>query len=64
MEYLAPGHGGLFTRFTLSAATASLIERELTRTGMCEIELSSTVTDKEGTEVAKLTSTYRIRRRS
>jgi acyl-coenzyme A thioesterase PaaI-like protein len=62
MEYLAPGFGDLYTGFKLSASTCSYLAKELADSGVCEVELSSTVTDKEGTEIAKLRSTYQIRR--
>ena len=62
MEYMAPGLGELYTRFALSSETCSFIASELAMAGTCEVELSSTVTDKEGTEIAKLRSTYQIRR--
>lgn len=63
MEYVAPGFGDLYTRFVLSSETCSFIASEIARAGTCEVELSSTVTDKAGAEVAKLRGTYQIRRR-
>lgn len=62
MEYVAAGFGELYTRFALSSETCSFIASELAKAGTCEVELSSTVTDKVGTEIARLKSTYQIRR--
>lgn len=63
MEYLAPARGELTVRFSLAEETRRRIEEELSATGVCKVELESSVADTAGTEVAHLTATYRIRRR-
>lgn len=63
MEFLAPARGELTTRFSLTPELQSRIAEELAKNGVWEMELQSTVFDPAGAEVARLTATYRIRRR-
>jgi acyl-coenzyme A thioesterase PaaI-like protein len=63
MEFLAAARGELTTRFSLTPELERKISEELEATGFCETELQSSVLDHAGTEVARLTATYRIRRR-
>ncbi len=63
MEYISPGYGELFSKYNLPSETISLIDKELTRSGIHIIKLSSTVVNKKGKKVAVLTNTYQIKRR-
>jgi len=63
MDFLAAARGELTTRFSLTPELRDRIGEELAETGVCEMELQSSVFDRAGTEVAQLTATYRIRRR-
>jgi uncharacterized protein (TIGR00369 family) len=64
IEFLAPARGELTTNFHLTPDQRSRIGEELRNTGAVEVELQSGVFDRAGTEVAHLTATYLIRRRS
>jgi len=63
LEFLTPGRGDLSVRFGLQPEVRSRIAADLDATGRCLIELASVVTDHQGTEVARLTATYHIRRK-
>lgn len=63
LTFLKKATGDLEVRFELGEARGNMIQQELHKKGFCEIDLNSTVTDKNGDSVARLAATYHIRNR-
>jgi 1,4-dihydroxy-2-naphthoyl-CoA hydrolase len=62
IEFLAPARGELTVSFSLEPAVRDRIASELEANGRCLIELVSVVKARDGTDIARLTATYHLRR--
>ncbi|MCP4143435.1 MAG: DUF4442 domain-containing protein [Chloroflexi bacterium] len=64
LTFLKKARGNLEVRFHLSTEKEKYIEKQLSENGVCEVELTSAVTDKSGDIVAELLAVYHIKRRN
>lgn len=64
LEFLAPGRGELRVEYGLSRELLDQIKRDLAGQGRAEVRAESSVRDKNGALVAKLSATYVVLRRA